>query len=270
MLALWAPEVDVRERVLAVLDTESDVRVTTTWPEFRSAFADTGCGILAEPEPRSELFGHLRSLRSRRPDGALVLILRRNPRVLRRLKDVIVEEVVWMDRLADLPAAVKGAETERRLRRMERRVREADHLPDTLIDAVGRTLGSRPPLTSVQELAADLERDRRTLWHHWRNAVDEEQSGLTLKGFLDWILLLRATSMKTESRSWREVADEMGVHVRTLRRVARRRTGASLRELSPARGEEERAFFAAFREEAMLPLLTGSGNGWSEAGGPRP
>lgn len=268
MLALWAPEEDIRERVLAVLDSESDVRVAATWPEFRSAFADAGCGVVAEPEPRSELFGHLQALRSRRTAGALVLILHRNPRVLRRLKDVIVEEVVWMDRLDDLPAAVKGAETERRLQRMERRVREADHLPETLVDAVGRTLGSRPPLTSVQELAADLERDRRTLWHHWRNAVDQEESGLTLKGFLDWILLLRGTSMKTESRSWREVADELGVHVRTLRRVSRRRTGRSLRELSPTRGEEE-SYFAAFREEAMLPLLTGPGDGWSEANGAR-
>lgn len=257
MLALWAPEPEVRRQVLEVLDTEEEVRVAGTWREFRHAFSDAGCGLVAEPEPRPELFGHLRSLRSRRPEGTLVLTLRRRPRVLRRLKDVIVEEVVWMDELGDLPAAVQGAETERRLQALERRVREADHLPETLVDAVVCSLGSRPPLTSVQELAAELERDRRTLWHHWRNAVDQEASDLTLKGFLDWIVLLRAGSMKTASRSWHEVAKELGVHARTLRRVAQRRMGASLRDLSPAAGQED-AFFSAFHEEAIAPLLAGS------------
>lgn len=258
MLALWAPEEEVRRQVLEVLDTEEEVRIAGSWREFRHTFADADCGLVAEPEPRPELFGHLRSLRSRRPEGTLVLTLRRRPRILRRLKDVIVEEVVWMDELGDLPAAVQGAETERRLQALERRVRDADHLPGTLADAVVCSLRSRPPLTSVQELAAELERDRRTLWHHWRNAVDEEASGLTLKGFLDWIVLLRATSMKTASRSWNDVAEELGVHARTLRRVSQRRMDASLRELSSAAGQEE-AFFAAFHGEAIEPLLDGSG-----------
>ena len=144
MLALWAPDDDVRRQVLAVLGSRNEIRVASTWREFRVAFVEVGCGLVADPEPGPELFGQLQALRSRRPDGALVLALRRNPRVLRRLKDVIVEEVVWMDRMADLPAAVRGAETERRLQRVERRVREAEHLPDTLVDAVARS-GAVPP-----------------------------------------------------------------------------------------------------------------------------
>ena len=260
MLVLWAPDQEVRDRVLSVLDAEGDLRVAASWKEFRGAFGADACGIVAEPEPRPELFGHLQALRARGGEGTLILALRRNPTVLRRLKDVIVEEVVWMDELSDLPAAVRAAETDRRLQRMERRVREADHLPDTLVDAITRSLRSRPPLTSVQKLAVELERDRRTLWHHWRRAVDERGSGLTLKGFLDWIVLLRAAAMKTGSRSWHEVADELGVHARTLRRVAQRRTGESLRDLSPAR-EQGKDHFAAFRREVMVPLLTASRNG---------
>lgn len=267
MLALWAPEEEVRQKVLAVLDPD-EVRVAATWPEFRVAFDDAGSGLVAVPEPRPDLFGHLQALRSRRPGGTLVLALRRNPRVLRRLKDVIVEEVVWMDELAELPAAVQAAETQRRLQRMERRVRNADHLPSTLVDAIVRSLSSRPPLTSVQDLSTDLDRDRRTLWHHWRNATSGERSGLTLKGFLDWIVLLRAASMKTENRSWHEVADEIGVHPRTLRRVAQRRTGESLRDLSPVQGGGE-TFFTAFRDEAIEPLLASPGNGASGANGRR-
>lgn len=269
MLPLWAPEEDVRQQVLAVLDPVEELRVAATWPEFRQAFGDAGRGLVAEPDPRPELFGHLQALRSLRPGGTLVLTLHRNPRVLRRLKDVIVEEVVWMDELADLPAAVHGADVQRRLHQLALRVRGADHLPSTLVEAVVLSLRSRPPLTSVQELSADLERDRRTLWHHWRNAVGRETSRLTLKGFLDWILLIRATSMKTDSRSWYEVADEVGIHPRTLRRVARRRVGESLRELAPTVGDGE-ACFAAFREEAMEPLLASPPNGLNGGNGRGP
>lgn len=255
MVALWAPDEDVRQQVLDVMDLEERIHVAATWGEFRGALADASCGVVAEPEPRPELFGHLQSLRSRDLDGTMVLALRRNPRVLRRLKDVIVEEVVWMDELSDLPAAVRGARTERRLQQMEREVRRAEHLPETLVETVVRALRSRPPLTSVQELAGELERDRRTLWHHWRSAVDEEQSELTLKGFLDWIVLLRAAAMKTESRSWHDVADELGVHARTLRRVVQRRTGSSLCDLPTSAGRDGEEFLDAFREEAMAPLL---------------
>lgn len=261
MPVLWAPEDDVRQRVLDALDREEGVRQAPTWQRFRRAFREDACGVVAARDPRPELFGQLQALRSREEGGTLVLVLRRNPRILRRLKDVLAEEVVWMDELSDLPAAVQAAETERRLQRLERRVREADHLPGTLATAVGRSLRSRPPLTSVQELAGELGRDRRTLWHHWRSVVDDGESDLTLKGFLDWIVLLRAAAMKSESRSWQDVAEELGVHARTLRRVAQRRTGESLRDLSPAPPESER-LFAAFREEAMAPLLApGQGPG---------
>lgn len=264
MLILWAPEQDARERVLAALDGVEDLRVAPSRERFRRAFGEGVCGVVAAPEPRPELFGHLQALRDREAGGTLVLVLRRSPRILRRLKDVIAEEVVWMDRLSDLPAAVRGAETERRLQKLGRRVREADHLPDTLVAAIGQSLRSRPPLTSVQELAGELDRDRRTLWHHWRSAMDDGQTDLTLKGFLDWVLLLRATAMKSGSRSWHDVAGELGVHARTLRRVAQRRTGASLRDLSPGSGELDDRF-EAFRDEAVAPLLAASDNGDADA-----
>lgn len=268
MLVLWAPEEEVRRRVLEVLDgVGEEIRIAASWQEFRAELSGADCGVVAEPEPRPELFGQLQALEGRR--ATLVLTLRRNPRVLRRLKDVIVQEVVWLDELSELPAAVRGARTERRLRDVEHDVRACDHLPGTLVDALSRSLRSRPPLTSVQELASDLERDRRTLWHHWRNAVDEEESRLTLKGFLDWVVLLRAAALKTGRRSWHDVAEDLGVHARTLRRMAKRRMGVSLRDLAPppVRGDET---FEAFRQEALAPLLEAAPRGRSGGNGRTP
>lgn len=254
MLALWSHEDDERERVTEQLRGDWEVRPAGSWEAFRRLYPEAGCAVVAAPDPDPDLFARLQTLQREPTDPPVILVTRRDPTKLRELKNVLLEEVVWTDALEEeLVAAVRRADSERWFRRLEARLREASGIQPTLAAALVRALRRRPPFTSVQALAGEVNRDRRTLWHHWRNALNEADD-LTLKGFLDWILLLRAAARKTEDRSWREVSEELGVHTRTLRRVARRQFDRSLKGL--ANGDRE-VFFDAFEREVMAPLLSG-------------
>lgn len=256
MLALWSPEGEERRRVLERVPEGRDVRTAGSWEAFRRLFPEARCAVVVAPDPDPELFARLQTLQHHHPEPAVVLVTRRDPSNLRHLKDVILEEVVWTDALeGELEAAIRRAEAERRFRRLAGRLADAGDLSPTLAAALTRALRRRPPLTSVQALAGEVERDRRTLWHHWRNVIGQEED-LTLKAYLDWILLLRAAARKTEDASWREVAEELGVHARTLRRVARRQFDRPLQGL--ANGERQ-AFFTAFEREVMEPLVEHEG-----------
>lgn len=263
MLTLWVSEEADRELAMRGAPGRRDVRTVEAWGGFRRLFPEVPCAGVVSPDPDPDLFARLQALKDQHPDVPLVLVTRRRPSILRRLKDVTVEEVVWIDEMeTELWAAVRRADAERQFRRLAGRLAELPRLPSTLTAALVRALRRRPPFTSVQTLAGEVGRDRRTLWHHWRNAVGEEQD-LTLKAYLDWVLLLRATVRKTGQQSWRQVAEELGVHARTLRRVARRRFGKSLQQLS---SRDPEAVFTAFEEGVMATLLADPDEGEATEG----
>ena len=88
----------------------------------------------------------------------------------------------------------------------------------------------------MQKLAAVAGCDRRTLWQHWRGVADG--SDLRLQDVLHWFLLLRAATLKTPSRSWATVADELGMHAQTLGRISQQLSGLTLREVAVQRQGE--------------------------------
>ena len=257
MLILWAQDPETSERARGALPDDPDVRSCDDWESFRKGLGGARCGVVAAGRsPDADLFAEVQLSRERSGNGdvppPLVLCVPRTSTVVRRLGDLGADEVVWLEELErELAPAVRRAEAERRFRDFRRRLEACDDLSPTLARALGRALSRRPPVTSVQRLAREVERDRRTLWHHWNRSVGDGEE-LTLKAFLDWIVLLRAAVERTASRSWEEVAEEFGVHARTLRRAARRRTDDPLGRL--ANGGLE-ACFRSF-ENDVLPLLT--------------
>ena len=52
-----------------------------------------------------------------------------------------------------------------------------------------------------------------------------------IREVLDWIGLVHCVSRKRRDLSWKAVASEVGIDLRTLRAIARRRTGGMLTEL---------------------------------------
>lgn len=253
MLAVYSEDPPLARRTARRLEDHGRPEVFEEWTRLLGNVSRADHVVVAAPEPGPGLLARMEALKQREPGVPFLLVTHRNPEVLRHLKNVVIEEVLWTDELDDeLALALRRSEGDRRLRRIDARLREASHLSPTLVAALGRAALRRPPLTSVRELAAEIDRDRRTLWHHWRESFDAGASDLTPKGFLDWVLVLRARAAKTGDRSWSDVARELGVHTRTLRRVAGRRLGAGLEELAD---RDLDGLLEVFEREVMVPLL---------------
>lgn len=251
MLVVYSEDAELARRLADRIRRPEATEIVGEWVQLRRLVSDATCVVAARPVPEPDFFARLQALKDREPGVPLVVIVGRDPDTLRRLKDVVVEEVVWVEEVEDdLLPALRRADSERRFHAVEERLRSATHLSPTLVAALVRAVRRRPPLTSVGTLAAEVERDRRTIWHHWQEGFRGDAE-LTPKGFLDWILLLRACSIKTDDNSWRTVADDLGVHTRTIRRVAERRIDASLDRVA---SESLDAVFDGFRREVLEPL----------------
>ncbi len=253
MLAVYSEDPPLARRAVRHLEDHGRPEVFEEWTRLLGNFSRADHVVVAAPEPGPGLLARMEALKQRDPTVPFLLITRRDPEVLRHLKNIVIEEVLWTDELDDgLTLALRRADGDRRLRRIDARLREASYLSPTLVAALGRAALRRPPLTSVRDLAAEIDRDRRTLWHHWKESFDPRGNDLTPKGFLDWVLVLRARAARTEGRSWSDVARELGVHTRTLRRVAGRRLGAGLEELAD---RDLDGLLEVFEREVMVPLL---------------
>jgi len=129
---------------------------------------------------------------------------------------------------------------------------EAKHLLTTLREALAYACRSERPVHSINELAAAVNRNRRSLWHQWTQAVGSSPP-LRLQDFLHWILLLRALGRKSPERTWAAVAEDLGLHAHTLWRYAKDLTGRTLPALTGAEEEIQRLF----RERVLEFLLEG-------------
>lgn len=86
---------------------------------------------------------------------------------------------------------------------------------------------------TVSRLAHDVAIDRRRLCELWREQVPSA-IGLRLEDFLGLLVLLRGNRIQLDRGRWIDASVDLGVHIRTLRDIARRCTGHSLREVSGA------------------------------------
>lgn len=200
---------------------------------------------------RFGLTDQLRVLNRRLPSDGLVVVTHRTAEVSRFLSDVLVDEVVWFDVVtADLGPAITRACARGRLRKLAQRLKTVRHVPYDLRRALVLACELPRPLRSVGELARTVGCDRRTLARQWRCATGGR--GPHLKDFLGWLLLAAARHDRGFGKSWLEVAEGLGVHEHTLRRLALRLVGVSLRVLWQRDMED---LFDTFEEAALGRLL---------------
>lgn len=253
MLAVHSPDPGLVSRLEGALPPDRRRWATTEPERFARPPETPEAAVVAADDPSPDFFARLREWRQAWPSVPVVLVVPRTGGAVRGLKDVVVEELVWTSRLEEeIGPAVRRAVVRGALREAAREVRDDPAVPAPLAEALSLALRRDPPPTSVQQLAAEVGKDRRTLWYHWRNTVGAGTE-MTLKEFLDWVLVLRAASAKQQDRTWRSVAGEMDVHPRTLRRAARRRLGVRLHPLGAAEGDRALVRFRS----TVLPKVTG-------------
>ncbi|MBT8395858.1 MAG: hypothetical protein KJN92_02780 [Gemmatimonadetes bacterium] len=100
--------------------------------------------------------------------------------------------------------------------------------PGTIEPVVTRLFLNPKPPTKVQDLARSCFVDRRTLERKWIAAWSGSPP-LPLKALVDWALLLGARDLSEAGIGPRRIAKELGIHKRTLDRIAGRLVGLSSR-----------------------------------------
>lgn len=231
----------------------AEIVTASTWRQLERSTPTATCTILAiEWLHRSEDFRQFRTQRASLPLQPVILVTRADVENLRLLKDIVVDEVIWFREMErELASAVQRASAPRPLDSLARTVERAGHLHPKLQEALAYACRATPPVRTVGELAGSINRDRTTLGVYWRTSIGSNSS-LRLQDFLDWILLLHATGQRATGRKWVAIAHELGVHEHTLRRIADRRTGCSLVDITRA-GQDVVAH--QFNEEVFVSLF---------------
>lgn len=197
------------------------------WSSFRRSLHRAECAVIVAPTLQiGERLGRLAALRIMHPLLPIILVTRRAPEAAKSTSRLRLEEIVWIGQVEDrLGPAVERARERLLRRRFADHVDPSERISPLLRKALVLACRAETPVVSVTALARRVDCDRRTLWLHWKRARPKEAH---LKDFLSWLLLLRAVGLKTPGRSWRAVAEEIGVHTQTLRRLCRRVTGVTL------------------------------------------
>lgn len=158
--------------------------------------------------------------RRRYPTHPLILVTRWTRENGRHLHRCPVDEVVWLEDgvRSWASAAIRACEGDP-LSRLALAIAGATHISPLLRSLLARACHSRPPITSVAQLARLGYCHRSTLASQWRRAVGPDTQ-LDLSDILRMILLVHA-SRNSGVKAGAHAA-ELGIHEDTLRRISRR------------------------------------------------
>ena len=196
--------------------------------------ADDADVVVIEAENLLPVLRVVRHINRDHPLLPVILITAQDSADLRHLASVSVEAVLFQHQImARLPIALRSAAgMVSGLRALGEECMRNESIPVPLRQLLGCALTSVPPPCTVQHLAHLLNADPSTIRRHWRRGVNSH--GIQrVKDLLDWLLLLYALSAKRPDLRWRCVAKSIGIHERTLRRLANRCAGDTLGSLNP-------------------------------------
>lgn len=221
MYALMSNDIRLPRRVAHLLGER--VVVLPTWSDMRRAIGSASLGMLAlpdlsDPSDRLEL-RRLDDLRGGVPLLLLTRLDRRNGVVLADLGTRM--RVVWLDEIeSTLRHTVDEVVASAPQRRLLETVRNAE-VSAWLRRALVLAVRAEPPVRSIQRWSELSACSISTLEYHWRRDISSRREGFRPKDFLDHLLVYRAcTLLRTEKSA--AAAHRLGIHQRTLERMARR------------------------------------------------
>lgn len=249
MYTLYCFHSPLRDRLRTLLESRVDLRVCTDWLEFERIAPRANCAVV-ELDRLSDRWGFDRLLAFQNREATpLVLVTRGELGNARRLKRLSVEEVVWLEDVGEeLLPAIRRAEVKDLLVHLRHELDGRNDLSRELRLALSYALDDPNPVRTQKELAVAAGCSRSTLIRHWEATIPGH---ITLKTFLDWVLLARALSIKKATSSWRKVSEALGIPRETLSQVSRRLTGSPLGELDL---EDIDAILRPFRKTIIEPL----------------
>jgi hypothetical protein len=255
MITVYCTEKQLRSKLVSLFHGR-DFCIVENWRQFKHASPSAECSIIVLEwlNPGDRFFQQLCAFKRRSHCRPVILVTRKDADNARHLKDILVEEVVWLREIErTLPAIVSRTRARSQLVHIAEELEGDPRLPSKLREALAFACRSEQPLYSVAELARIAGRDRRTLCRYWRVAVGPDCT-LRLQDFLSWLLLLRAVELRLTGRKLRCIAMEIGAHEHTLARLAKRLMGQSLQELTT---EHSSGMVPLFTKQVLSHLTPG-------------
>jgi hypothetical protein len=254
---VWCEDVEFRPKIARTLEAEGlDVMFPDDWSTFEHLLSNSACSVLVMSDPPSE-----RVLELLLPTDAAGRALERTQSI------VVIRDGSTIDSPGLISSFHHGTITRVEVARMlsDAILRESARaalrlamfrahgnaiLPDGFRRAVILMCQADPPAASVQAAAAIASRDDSTMRGYWRNAHMTE---LSLKRYVDVVLLLAARARKSVALKWSDVAREYDIGMPRLRAVAHREMGCW-----PGNGQAVAwlAFARRFRDDVdrMFPV----------------
>lgn len=221
------------------------------WQDFVRSSPVAAVLVVHVPDLRSEdISDQLRKISTRCPCASLVALVPRVPEMILKLLNVGVTETVWTDAgQEEMRIALDRARSRGLTDRIAHLIEASGIAPAALREGLAAAVRNPKPPRRVDELASLFCCDRSTLWKHCRSAFP----GATLQPghFVDWVLLIHGVASKRPGRKWCAVADSLGIHEHTLRRLAKRHTGLRLADLEE---DGQQILIDQFQEHVLQPL----------------
>lgn len=188
------------------------------WDRFRRQTTGADIAVVVAPWLDQYPLARLEDFEAERPWLPIVLLTERPPENLKLLARVRVEAVLFLGTdEAELPAVVRTARGDTAFRTLARALREREDLPGVLRLALARTLEERPPLEPVDAASPKAPaRSIRSLARRARCSPDylsriARRHDLDLRGFLAWVVALRALQMSADADvTWEQIAWRLG------------------------------------------------------------
>lgn len=208
-------------------------RRTGSWDAFLRAVSGADCAVIAFPTlgVQSRVV-RLVALCRQYPHLPVVLITRRDADQLKRVSHLRIESVVWVSELeGSLTGAVQEARSATVFAQLSEEIASRADLPLAFRKILVAACHGKGTINSVNQLAKLMNRDRKTIWYHWRKATEDRET-IHLKEFLDWLRVVRARELAVTGHYGAVIGNQLNTSARSLQRQIRRLTGLSLSELA--------------------------------------
>lgn len=221
-------------RIIPLLTT-AGINMYRDWRQFRVAGvpeADSAiCAIAARSD---QVWTELSRLRTERPSLTLLVVTEHARASARGLGRVEVDEVLFVDEVAETSLAAALARVTRRtvLRHAADLLRcGAFRLDSELAETLARACRAQPAVRSASELVRAMGYSRSTLTRRWKRCTMADSHPHL---FVDWLLVARSVVVRASmGDNWARVARALGVKPETLGDAYRRILGAEPSQIEP-------------------------------------
>jgi hypothetical protein len=233
MILIVAATCTTTARIQAALPAGVVAQSVTEWQAAYRAAPLAGCIVLELGLLNGAQFADgVRLLRIAAPGIAIVAVAPLKACAVRDAVRAGVDDFIAFEALeAEGWQVIREARVRTLRQQVISLVRSARSLGDALREAMIQAIDADGTPRTAAELAQLSRVSRTTLYRSTTSESSPGNGGRLVREVLDWIALVHCVSRKRRDLSWKAVASEVGIDLRTLRAIARRRTGGMLTEL---------------------------------------